>query len=91
MSLIDQENNPKIVNPELALGPLRDDKPHGEFKAIVHLAKPDKHPSYMKIIGLYSPGFLKARIPCSQMNRIAADANVLSVELREHISDMPRC
>jgi len=91
MQLTDQETVQKIVNPELARGPMRGDKPHGEFKAIVHLASPDKHPPYMKILGLYSPGFLKARIPCSQINRISADANVLSVELREHVSDMPHC
>jgi hypothetical protein len=35
---------------------------------------------------LHAPGFLKVRIPCTQIGRVADDSNVLSVELREHIS-----
>lgn len=81
-----KEESDKIVNPEITRGILHSDNPHGEFEAIVHLAKPETHPPYMKILGTYSPGFLKARIPCSQMRRISADQNVLSVELRAHIS-----
>ncbi len=77
----------KIVNPELARGPLRDAEPHGEFHAIVRLAKPEAYPAYMKILGLYSPGFLKARIPCSEMRHVASDSNVVSVELCAHVSD----
>ncbi len=80
------DDSGKILNPELTRGALHGNNPHGEFEAIVHLATPEKHPSYMKILGTYSPGFLKARIPCSQIKRISSDDNVLSVELRAHIS-----
>lgn len=87
MPNLDEDKINKIVNPELAVGPLRDLTPHGEFEAIVHVAEPQAHSPYMRILGPYSPGFLKVRIPCSKIAALTDDANVLSIELRAHLSD----
>lgn len=76
----------KVVNPDLALTVLHSIDPRGEFKAFVRLAKPEKPSRYMKIVEVHSPGLLKALIPCDRLTRIANDRNVLSVELREHVS-----
>jgi hypothetical protein len=76
----------KIVNPELARAAMHSVEPHGEFKAYVRLAAPEQRPSYMKFMELYSPGIFKAFIPCAQIENVADDSNVLSVELCEHIS-----
>jgi hypothetical protein len=76
----------KIVNPDMARAALRNAEPHGEFKAFVRLAKPEDHPSYMRSIELHSAGLVKARIPCNKIAFVAADTNVISIELREHIS-----
>ncbi|MGE3623107.1 MAG: hypothetical protein AB7H77_04440 [Bdellovibrionales bacterium] len=75
----------KVVNPHLARLALHAARPQGEFRVIVHLAHPAKPPRYMKVTGMASPGGLKARIPCNQIERVDKDSNVLSVELREHV------
>jgi hypothetical protein len=75
----------KIINSHLACTALRGIAPYGEFKAIVRLARPEKHPSYMTVTGIHSPGHVKARIRCDQIARIGCDRNVLSVELRQHV------
>jgi hypothetical protein len=76
----------KIVNPDLARAALHGVEPYGEFKAYVRLAKPDRRPSYMKVMGLYAPDIFRARIRCDQIKNLAGDTNVISVELREHIT-----
>lgn len=78
----------KIVNPDLARAALHGVAPYGEFMAYVRLAKPEEHPTYMSIEALCAPDLIKARIPCDQMDNLAEDTNVLSVELREHISGL---
>ena len=78
----------KIVNPELVRTALHTVEPFGEFTAYVKLAEPENCPSYMEALGmqLISPGYLKVRIPCAEITRVGTDSNVLSVELRQHIS-----
>jgi hypothetical protein len=78
----------KIVNADLARTALHNVEPFGEFTAYVRLASPEKCPSYMEALEfqLHMPGYLKVRIPCAEIARVAGDSNVLSVELREHIS-----
>ncbi|HUY69178.1 MAG TPA: hypothetical protein VMV79_07745 [Alphaproteobacteria bacterium] len=76
----------KIVNPDLARAALRGVESFGEFRIIVRLAQPERTPPYMTVTGVHSPGHMKARIPCDQIARLDKDTNVLSVELREHVS-----
>ena len=77
----------KIVNPDLAHAAMRTAEPYGEFKAYVRLAKPELFPTYMsKVVALNSPGLFKACISCDQIEHAADDNNVISIELREHIS-----
>jgi hypothetical protein len=77
--------SPKIVNPDLARMVLHAAEPCGEFRVIVRLVRPGKLPRYMKATGLHSPGHIKARIPCNQIQRAGNDSNVVSIELREHV------
>jgi hypothetical protein len=74
----------KIVNPDLARMAFHAAEIFGEFNVIVRFAKP-KYPSYLKITGQHSPGHVKARVACDQIERMGQDENVLSIELREHI------
>ena len=76
----------KIVNPDLAQAALRGTIRHGEFRAYVRLAKPEKKSPYMEVLGSHSPGLIKARIRCDEINQAAEDNNVVSIELREYIS-----
>jgi hypothetical protein len=76
----------KIVNPDFAQAMLRGTKMFGEFRIIVRLASPEHHPSYMEVTGPHSPGHMKARIPCDRIGCLEKDGNVLSVELRAHVS-----
>jgi hypothetical protein len=75
----------KIVNPALARLAFHANEAFGEFKVIVRFAKP-KYPPYLKVIGPHSPGHIKARVPCNQIARMSQDNNVLSIELREHVT-----
>ena len=74
----------KIVNPYLARMALHAAETFGEFQVIVRFAKP-KYPSYLTVTGQHSPGHIKARVPCNQIERMSRDSNVLSIELREHV------
>jgi hypothetical protein len=76
----------KIINPDLARAALHSAERFGEFQIIVRFARPEKHPSYMKVTGEHSAGHMKALIPCDQIDRLEDDRNVLSVELRQYIS-----
>jgi hypothetical protein len=60
----------------------------GAFNAIVRLSRPEYRPDYMKILGQFTPGFMSAQIGCDALDRAEADSNILSVELREHLSDL---
>ena len=60
--------------------------PRGLFNAIVRLARPEYRPSYMRILGPFSPGFVQAEIAYDAFAAAAADKNVLAVELRAHLS-----
>lgn len=76
----------KIVNPDLARGPLRSAEPHGEFKAYIRVAEPENVPDYVQHIEIQGPGLFKVRIPCTKMALASEDDNVVSIELIEHIS-----
>ena len=76
----------KIVNPNLALAALNCLEPYGEFKALIKTVTETELPSCFKSVEFYAPGLLKPYIPCSQIERAAADTNVISIELREHIA-----
>lgn len=52
------------------------------YNAIVCLAQPEYRPSYMRILGPFSPGFMRAEIPYAAFAAAEADAQVLTVELR---------
>lgn len=52
------------------------------YNAIVCLAQPEYRPSYMRILGPFSPGFMRAEIPYAAFAAAEADAKVLTVELR---------
>jgi hypothetical protein len=76
----------KILDPHLARLALRGNKPAGEFGVIVRFHQPNKTPRHMKVTGQHSPGYFKARIPCSKINSVLGDRNILSIELREHVT-----
>lgn len=76
----------KILNPNLALAALASATPHGEFKAYVRLAKSGRYPASLKSTRVCAPGLVKGRIACAQIRALAADSNVVSIELREHIA-----
>lgn len=76
----------KILNPTLALAALASAKPHGEFKAYVRLAKTGRYPASLKATRVCAPGLVKGRIACSQIRALAADSNVVSIELCEHVA-----
>lgn len=54
----------------------------GLYNAIVSLAHPEYRPSYMRILGQFSPGFMRAEIAYDAFAKARADAEVLAVELR---------
>lgn len=56
----------------------------GHFEALVRL-KDNYSPEYMKILGPFCPGVLKAELPSSALQRLASDEKVLSVELKEYV------
>lgn len=60
--------------------------PGSTYNAIVCLAQPEYRPSYMRILGQFSPGFMRAEIPYDAFAAAAADAKVLTVELRAYRS-----
>lgn len=60
--------------------------PHGTYDAIVRLARPEYRPPYMRILGQFSPGFMRARIDFADFPQAYADRDVLAVELRAHQS-----
>ncbi|MBI3419525.1 MAG: hypothetical protein HY053_05285 [Proteobacteria bacterium] len=59
--------------------------PQGRFEALVRLSSEDYSPDYMKILGPFTPGVMKAEIRTEALQRLAADEHVLSVELREYV------
>lgn len=52
------------------------------FNAIVRLSRPEYRPNYMRILGEFSPGFLRAEIAYHAFAKAQADQDVLTVELR---------
>ncbi len=78
----------KIVNPGLAYAALNNVTPRGDFKVYVKIAQENLRTSArMKAARkAYAPGLFTMRIPCSEIPALAADANVISIELREHIT-----
>lgn len=52
------------------------------FNAIVRLARPEYRPNYMRILGEFSPGFMRAEIAYHAFAKAEADGDVLTVELR---------
>ena len=52
------------------------------YHAIVSLTRPEYRPSYMRILGQFSPGFMRAEIAYDAFAQARADAEVLAVELR---------
>lgn len=52
------------------------------FNAIVRLARPEYRPNYMRILGEFSPGFMRAEIAYNAFDQAQADRDVLTVELR---------
>lgn len=77
----------KIANPNFALAALYNDKAHGEFKALVRFAQPEKRPAGVKVIEIHSADLLKVRIRCDQIEHFVEDGNVLRIELREYMSN----
>ncbi len=53
----------------------------GTFKAIVRLARAEYRPPYMRILGQFSPGYLRAEIDYAAFPRVHDDSEVLAVEL----------
>lgn len=76
----------KIANPDFAIAALHGSEPHGEFKAIVRFAQPEKRPTDIKVMEIYSEDLFKVRIPCDQIEHFTEDGNVLRVDIQEHIS-----
>ncbi|MGB4101620.1 MAG: hypothetical protein WBK91_06925 [Alphaproteobacteria bacterium] len=60
--------------------------PHGTYDVIVQLVRPEYRPSYMRILGQFSPGFMRARLDLADFPQASADHNVIAVELRSHQS-----
>lgn len=56
----------------------------GRFEALVTLSE-DYHPEYMKIVGQFTPGILRAEVPAPALSSLMRDEKVLSVELREYV------
>lgn len=56
----------------------------GHFEALVRLSD-NYSPEYMKILGPFSPGVMKAKLPCTALSRLMCDQKVLSAELREYV------
>ncbi len=56
--------------------------PTSFYNAIVRLNHPEYRPSYMRILGQFSPGFMRAEIAYDAFAKARADAEVLAVELR---------
>jgi len=75
----------KIVNLHLARAALHADKVFGEFRVIVRFQRPGRPPACMTVTGRHSAGHFRARIPCSAIESVARDSNVVSLELSEHI------
>lgn len=75
----------KFTNTHLTRGH-NADAPHGTYDAIVRLARPEYRPPYMRILGQFSPGFMRARIDFADFPQASADRDVLTVELRAHQS-----
>ena len=59
----------------------------GHFEALVRLSSEDYEPDYMKIVGSFVPGVLKAHIPSHELGRLARDERVLSAEVREFVAN----
>jgi len=64
-------------------------QPSGVFQAIVQLADPAYRPSYMQILGTFSPGFMRAQIAYAAFAAARADQDILTVELRAYHSCPP--
>lgn len=79
----------KISNQHLLRGQLRAastaERDSG-FTAIVRLRHAEYRPDYMEILGPFSPGYVRARLPQSAIASAEADQNILSVELQAHHS-----
>ena len=76
----------KIINPNLTVAALNCAEPFGEFKALVKYTKAEPYPDYLTAVEFYAPDVLKAHIPCSKIEHANADANIISIEIREHIT-----
>jgi len=83
--LLNDSSLEKLVDPHLAKLALHASKPAGEFGVIVRFQNPNKRSHLMKVTGQHSPGYYKARVPCSKIWSVIQDRNILSVELREHV------
>ncbi len=75
----------KFTNRHLTRGHNAETAP-GTYDAIVRLARPEYRPSYMRILGQFSPGFMRARIDFADFPQAGADRDVIAVELRAHQS-----
>lgn len=78
---------PKNINRTVDIDPIWsrfENSAHGRFEALVTLSE-DYRPEYMKILGSFSPGTLRAEIPTAALKRLEHDDKVLSVELREYV------
>jgi hypothetical protein len=76
----------KIVNPDLAYKALHAAQTFGEFGVIIKFQQPNKVPRHIKVTGQHSPGHFHGRISCSKIESVIGDRNILSVELREYIT-----
>lgn len=56
----------------------------GSFAALVRLSE-NYRPDYMTVGEAFTPGVYRAEIPSTALSRLAQDANVLGVELREYV------
>ena len=76
----------KLVNPQLAQAALNSTDRCGDFKAYVRLNPNAAQPAGYRPIPYYGADFYVASIPCDRFEAIIADANVLSIELREYVT-----
>lgn len=85
MSEVDERPPEKFTNTHLTRGQ-NAQTAHGTYDVIVQLVRPEYRPPYMRILGHFSPGFMRARIDLADFPQASADHNVIAVELRAHQS-----
>lgn len=79
------EHNDKFHNLHLTRGQ-NNPQNNRTFNAIVQLAHPEYRPSYMRILGQFSPGFMRAEIAYNAFAAARADEEILAIELRSLLS-----